>query len=635
MNPVALVEQLRAWGQDPNVRHFLDVVIPGAEGTTEHGYNTAFGGGRFESLADHPRYLKPFKQTDGKTNYTSAAGKYQFLSNTWDETAKALGLTDFGPESQDLGALYLLHQKGVLPYLKAGDFKTAVDRTGSVWASLPSSNYPQPKRDAGFIEGLVNRMIPAAQAGVLPPELRTQKPVVDPAVLNEYNKVYGEDAGFIPAVIGIDNWKRALQARFDATGEDMGGNFDEFTKYMTPDEVSRLNAYLGKGSSTQSQRNTAMNPNSTPTSGSSLPYNPQDPASIYQFMMSQQQNLPVQQLTDEQKAALLEGRQQRAAMLPMAMAASLAGDKRVSGMGQQLQKDAMAAQGAMQLGNEGWLTSDGQFIQNPFTEANRQEQRGDRMLQLAVQSARSAQDRELMNLLRAQQVTAAQTDNAPANLVPGPDGKPMVDANAPWGNLSNKQAGPLRASTLTSAQKQLQDMREATQGDAASIQMMDQFLNLNSRESTGGLIDKFGPDSLKYGDTAAMLALQKKMTPLQRPPGSGATSDFEQRMYALGIPNISNDFSVNQQTKLANEALVEVRAARLKHYEEYLARFGHLNGAESSFAPQISGIEKRYQTKIDAISKARKSALPRATGQVSNKPQQGDSSIDALLEQYK
>lgn len=383
-----------------------------------------------------------------------------------------------------------------------------------------------------------------------------------------------------------------------------------------------------------SQGNTAMNPNQPPAQSASIPYNAQDPASVYQYLMSQQTNVPIQQLTPEQKSALLEGRQQRAAALPLAIGAALAGDKRVSAMGQQLYKDSMGAQGAMQLGNEGWLTADGQLIQNPFTDAQRTETRGDRMLNLAVTSARSAQDRELMNMLRAQQVTAAQTDNAPANLVPGADGKSVPDTNAPWSNLTNKQAGPLRASTLTSAQKQLADMREATQGDASAQQMMDQFMNLNQRESTGGLIDKFGPEALKYGDTAAMLALQKKMTPLQRPPGSGASSDFEQRMYALGIPNISNDYSVNRQTQLANAALIEVRSARLKHYEQYLAKYGHLNGAEDTFTPQVRDIEKKFDEQIKNISTVRKSALPRARARASGQPQQSDPSIDALLEQY-
>lgn len=359
-----------------------------------------------------------------------------------------------------------------------------------------------------------------------------------------------------------------------------------------------------------------MNPSQQ--SGSALPnalgmYTGTDPMAIYQMLQAQQKNIPVQQLTPEQKEALMGDRQQRASMLPLAIGASLAGDKRVAEMGSALTKDSMAARGPQQLGDEGWLTADGQLIENPFTSSKRDETRGDRLLQLAISAANQSTNAQMLNLLRAQQIQQATTKNAPAAQIPGDDGKPIIDENAPWKNLNNEQAGPLRASTLTSAQKQLADLREATQGDASSIQMMDQFLNLNQREPTGGFWDKYGPDKLKFGDTAAMLALQNKMTPLQRPAGSGATSDFEQKMYALGIPNVSNEYNVNMQTRLANAALAEARAERLKFYEQYLAKYGHLNGAESAFAPKIQEIEKKYKPQIDALSpqpKKKGSALP-------------------------
>jgi muramidase (phage lysozyme) len=339
-----LVEQLRTWGQDPNVRHFLDVVIPGAEGTTTHGYNTAFGGDRFDSLADHPRYLKPFKQTDGKTNYTSAAGKYQFLSNTWDETAKALGLSDFGPESQDLGALYLLHQRGVLPDLQRGDFKTAVNKTGSVWASLPSSKYPQPKRDTGFIEGLVNQMVPAAQAGTLPQQSRSTPPAAAPI-----------------------------------------------------------------------QGNTTMNPQAPRAlPNARAAYDPEDPMSVYQFITANQQNVPVQQLSPEQQQMLMGDRQQRASMLPLAIGASLAGDKRVSGLGEALYKDSMAARGPQRLGDQGWITENGQVIKSPFAEEAGEQSRQDRALSLSLSTANA-------NTLRRMQLENTFTQ---AGFTP--DGQPIV-----------------------------------------------------------------------------------------------------------------------------------------------------------------------------------------------------------------
>ncbi len=154
-----------------NVRNMLDLISK-AEGTSEHGYNTEFGGNRFEDLSDHPRYLKPFKQTDGKVNHTSAAGKYQFLSNTWDEVRGKLGLTDFSGGNQDAGAIYLIERAGALDDVLQGDYKAAAGKLGKVWASLPSSPYPQPRRSEGFIEGIVNNFIPAANAGELPTNQR-------------------------------------------------------------------------------------------------------------------------------------------------------------------------------------------------------------------------------------------------------------------------------------------------------------------------------------------------------------------------------------------------------------------------------------------------------------------------------
>lgn len=166
---MATIQQLQQYAQNPNVRRFLDVIAQ-AEGTT--GYDTAFGGGTIPSLADHPRQLHSFTQTDGRANKTSAAGRYQFLQGTWDDVAGRLGLTDFGPQSQDIAAVELLRRNGSLEPLLQGDFQTALDRSGTTWASLPSSPYAQPKRSPGFIAGALDKasemVFPAAHAGTLP-----------------------------------------------------------------------------------------------------------------------------------------------------------------------------------------------------------------------------------------------------------------------------------------------------------------------------------------------------------------------------------------------------------------------------------------------------------------------------------
>ena len=142
---MATRKQLEQALQNPNVRKFLDL-ISYTEGTQGNGYRTAFGGGKLSHLNDHPRYLKSFRQTDGKSNQTSAAGRYQFVRKTWDGVARQYGLRDFSPQNQDLGAVALLFQRGAIPALLKGDYQAAIRKTGDEWASLPSSNYKQNKR---------------------------------------------------------------------------------------------------------------------------------------------------------------------------------------------------------------------------------------------------------------------------------------------------------------------------------------------------------------------------------------------------------------------------------------------------------------------------------------------------------
>lgn len=156
--------ELEQYLKNPNVRKMLGL-ISYTEGTQKYGAATAFGGGKLGSLADHPRYSKSFKQTDGTINKTSAAGKYQFLKGTWDGVAKQYGLNDFGPRNQDLAAVALLESRGAIPALLKGDFETAVRKTGKEWASLPTApaSYKQGKKSWDkvnkFLGGAVGNVV--------------------------------------------------------------------------------------------------------------------------------------------------------------------------------------------------------------------------------------------------------------------------------------------------------------------------------------------------------------------------------------------------------------------------------------------------------------------------------------------
>jgi muramidase (phage lysozyme) len=141
--PAADIQRLRAALTDTNVQAFLAVIRAGEGTAGEDRYRTRFGGGLFDSFADHPGGTVSAR-SGGKMLVSSAAGAYQHLLKTWRECQAALGLSDFSPASQDLAAVYLIDRRKALADVLAGRIEVAIAKCNREWASLPGSPYGQP-----------------------------------------------------------------------------------------------------------------------------------------------------------------------------------------------------------------------------------------------------------------------------------------------------------------------------------------------------------------------------------------------------------------------------------------------------------------------------------------------------------
>jgi muramidase (phage lysozyme) len=174
---------------NPRVRAMLDT-IAFAEGAD---YTTMFTGKRFDPSQGwkHPRAVQR------SSGYASdAAGRYQFLSTTWDRAARELGLKDFSPRNQDIAALRLMEWRGVdLNALAAGDpTADTFAKLAPEWASLPTregkSRYGQPVKG---LDKLMTRYRQSLSATEAPPTTGATFPSASPA---------GAAAGGVPVAAG-------------------------------------------------------------------------------------------------------------------------------------------------------------------------------------------------------------------------------------------------------------------------------------------------------------------------------------------------------------------------------------------------------------------------------------------------
>lgn len=126
-------------------------LIRACEGTAgPNGYRTLFGGSLFDNFDAHPNIVKTFRWTDGTVGYTTAAGAYQFLFRTWQSVAIPMRLPDFSPTSQDRAAIELTARRKALDDVVGGRVQEAINKCWPEWASLPASQYLQPRRSLQF-----------------------------------------------------------------------------------------------------------------------------------------------------------------------------------------------------------------------------------------------------------------------------------------------------------------------------------------------------------------------------------------------------------------------------------------------------------------------------------------------------
>ncbi|MDY7003240.1 MAG: glycoside hydrolase family 104 protein [Cyanobacteriota bacterium] len=120
----------------PRIRAFLDTIAV-TEGTTgPQGYYRQYTGTHFSGFEDHPREMKCGIDRNNEKLCSDAAGRYQFLSTSWDLYAPMVGAKNFGPTYQDRVAIELIREKDALEDIEQGRIEEAFRKLYMVWPSF-------------------------------------------------------------------------------------------------------------------------------------------------------------------------------------------------------------------------------------------------------------------------------------------------------------------------------------------------------------------------------------------------------------------------------------------------------------------------------------------------------------------
>jgi len=187
---------------------------------------------------------------------------------------------------------------------------------------------------------------------------------------------------------------------------------------------------------------------------------------------------------------------------------------------------------------------------------------------------------------------------APAGTTRLPNGT-LLSAPGPRGGAPRALMG-----LSVQEQKQLADARRAGAAMRTDLADTERFARLQEERGTGGLMAlPFAPQIAAAFDPEVdeMNEISARLTPAQRPAGSGATSDFEQRLYGRSVPSPS-------RTEQGNTAVINrgrSRAGEAQLRSEFLDSYASRNGT-------LQGAEQAWNNAYDPPPVARSSPEPRA-----------------------
>jgi hypothetical protein len=164
-------------------------------------------------------------------------------------------------------------------------------------------------------------------------------------------------------------------------------------------------------------------------------------------------------------------------------------------------------------------------------------------------------------------------------------------------------------------------IKEAQDSSSSAINVLNdltRFQDINSPVGgkggvpTGGVNAFLTPLRAKvFNDPGAqqLEEISARLTPAQRTPGSGTTSDRDLALYMQAVPGINKDKNANNAIIEKSRAGAVLLQQRADFYDKYASEHGTLNGAEQAFRAIIGKGSRQNPYKTEEAGD--RSQLPR------------------------
>ena len=147
---VSHLPELEMSGGDPYIRALM-LTISSSESNHNNSYYLLYGGSHVHNLKQHPDRCIPINIGPNRGKCSTAAGRYQFLTSTWQEKARKYhpnpqkshrqSIYSFEPKYQDIVVYRWLNDKqqwnvDLLTLLKEDRVEEVLRKLSNVWTSL-------------------------------------------------------------------------------------------------------------------------------------------------------------------------------------------------------------------------------------------------------------------------------------------------------------------------------------------------------------------------------------------------------------------------------------------------------------------------------------------------------------------